>query len=288
MRYGLVLEGGAMRGLFTAGVTDVFMENGIDFDGVIGVSAGATFGCNYKSGQIGRTLRYNKRFCRDPRYASLASMIFTGNLYNAKFDYGRLPDELDPFDRETFRSNPQEFWCVCTDADTGRAYYHRCTDGETEDMNWIRASASMPVASKPVVMNGHRYLDGGISDSVPLRFFEKRGYGKNVVILTQPAGYRKEPQSHQRLLSILLRKYPAVMRRLRRRHVDYNRQIDYVWHEAAEGAAHVICPPGPLSIGSVEHNPDELQRVYDIGRTVGLRELEPVREFLRGTGSSDR
>lgn len=294
MKKGLVLEGGAMRGMFTCGVIDVFMENGITFDGAIGVSAGAVFsGCNLKSRQIGRAIRYNKRFAKDPRYCSIWSLLFTGDLYGEHFCYRRLPDELDPFDREAFSNNPMEFYVVATNVNTGRAMCHRCTDGGREDMDWMQASASMPVASRPVKVKLHRKdesgketvfevpaLDGGISNSVPLKAFEKMGYEKNVVILTQPDSYRKGPMSHAALMNVLLHNYPNILKRLRRRDRDYNRQIDYVREEEAKGLAYVIRPEEPLNIGSTCHDPDELERVYQLGRAAGRDALTDVRAFL--------
>jgi predicted patatin/cPLA2 family phospholipase len=186
MKKGLVLEGGAMRGLFTAGVTDVLMENGIRFDGAAGVSAGAAFGCNYKSHQPGRVLRYNKRFCNYWRYSGYRSLLLTGDIYGADFCYRKVPLELDKFDLDTFRNDPMEFYVVATDCATGEASYHKMTDYDEENMLWLRASASMPVASRPVKIGDRHYLDGGMSDSIPLEFMQKIGYGKNVVILTQP------------------------------------------------------------------------------------------------------
>lgn len=277
---GLVLEGGAMRGMFTNGVTDVMMENGIRYDGMIGVSAGAAFGCNYKSGQIGRSIHYNKRFCRDWRYVSVRSWLLTGDLYGAKFCYHRLPKTLDPFDVETFRDNPMEFWCVCTNADTGEAVYHKCTTGDETEMDWIRASASMPVASRPVKLDGMRLLDGGIADSIPLRFFEERGYEKNVVVLTQPESYVKQPQKAMGLIRFCCRSYPAVTRRLEARHLEYQREVSYVKKEEQAGRAFVIRPDAALNIGSICHDPDELERVYQLGRQKAEQILPQLGAFL--------
>ena len=168
MKRGLVLEGGAMRGLFTAGVIDVMMEHGIDFDGMVGVSAGSSFGCNFKSRQPGRVLRYNLRFGRDPRYMGLRSLLKTGNLVGAEFAYHVLPLELDIFDSQTFESNPMEFYMVCTDVSTGETVYHRMDKVDYDSLEWLRASASMPVVTRPVKVNdGRLLLDGGISDSIP-------------------------------------------------------------------------------------------------------------------------
>ncbi|MBQ3573428.1 MAG: patatin family protein, partial [Clostridia bacterium] len=191
MKIGLVMEGGAMRGMFTAGVIDVMMERGIAFDGAIGVSAGAVFGCNYKSHQIGRVIRYNKKYCRDKRYVSMRSLFKTGNLYGVEFAYHLLPEKLDPFDTDTFENSPMEFYVVCTDADTGEPVYHKCEKGDAEDLEWMRASATMPLAGDIVNIGGRNLSDGGTADSIPIEFFRSIGYEKNVVILTQPSGYKK-------------------------------------------------------------------------------------------------
>lgn len=168
MRRGLVLEGGAMRGLFTCGIIDVMMEAGIEPDGLIGVSAGAAFGCNYKSRQPGRAIRYNKRFAKDKRYCSWQSWLKTGNLYNAEFGYHVIPAQYDPFDDSAFNANPMAFYVVCTDVETGRPVYKQLEKATPLAYDWIRASASMPLASKVVELEGMKVLDGGVADSIPL------------------------------------------------------------------------------------------------------------------------
>ena len=179
MKTGLVLEGGAMRGMFTAGVLDVLMEHNIQLDGAIGVSAGAVFGCNYKSHQIGRTIRYNTEYCTDRRYASFGNLLRTGNLYSEQFCYHTVPEKLDPFDTEAFRENPMDFFVVCTDVRTGEPIYHKCRTGDAEDIRWMQASASMPLAAKIVKIGHYQLLDGGVADSIPVRFFESIGYKRN-------------------------------------------------------------------------------------------------------------
>ena len=203
MKTGLIMEGGAMRGMFTAGVIDVLMEAGVCFDGAIGVSAGAVFGCNYKSRQIGRVIRYNKTYCQDPRYVSFRSLLRTGDIYGEEFCYHELPDRLDPFDVKTYEENPMDFYVVCTDVETGKPVYHNCLKGDAEDIQWMRASASMPALSRFVNLDGHMLSDGGTADSIPVRFFESIGYERNVVILTQPEGYVKKPNQLLPLLRIL-------------------------------------------------------------------------------------
>ncbi|WP_026651905.1 patatin-like phospholipase family protein [Butyrivibrio proteoclasticus] len=274
MKRGLVLEGGAMRGMFTCGVLDVFMEEGISFDGAVGVSAGATFGCNIKSRQIGRALRYNRKYCGDKRYCSWSSWFRTGDLYNVSFCYDELPYKLDRWDIKAFKENPMEFYCVATDVETGKAVYHKCTTGQKDDIIWIQASASMPVFSRPVKIEGGKYLDGGMSDSIPLKFMEDQGYDQILVIETQPLEYRKEPQKHMGIIGLFLSKYPKMIETMRNRYLMYNEEKDYIRQQEELGNVLVIRPKEPLHIGAMEKNKDNLQRVYDLGRVA-------AKEFLK-------
>ena len=269
---GLVLEGGAMRGLFSAGVMDVLMERGITFDGIVGVSAGAAFGCNYKSHQAGRALRYNKRFARDKRYCSLRSLIRTGDLFNAHFCYHVVPSELDAFDNETFEQDPTAFFVVCTDVKTGEPVYHQLEKGGDEAYEWIRASASMPLCSNPVPLDGRLLLDGGIADSIPLAFFQQMGYERNIVVLTQPEGYVKQKNRFLPLMHLsALRKYPRFIEAVARRHEMYNAELELVREAERQGTAIVIRPEAPLPIGHISHDPEEMQRVYDMGVRVARK-----------------
>ena len=281
MKTALIMEGGAMRGMFTCGVIDVLMENGVTFDGAAGISAGACFGCNFKSRQIGRPIRYNKRYCRDPRYCSLRSLLKTGDLYGADFCYRELPEVLDPFDYAAFAANPMVFYIGAADVDTGEVVYHRCTDGGKEDMLWMRASASMPMVSRIVEADGHRLLDGGIVDPVPFRFMEEQGYDRNVYILTQPRGYRKEKSDALPLMRLVLRKTPKMVRAMEVRHEVYNRQMAEIDGKEARGEILVIRPPEALGISRTEHDPDQLERVYRVGRAEAEKALPRLREFLK-------
>lgn len=281
MKTGLVLEGGAMRGMFTAGVLDIFMENGIDFPGVIGVSAGAVFGCNLKSRQPGRTIRYNAKYCRDPRYVSLRSLITTGDLYGEKFCYHELPNKLDPFDYDTFARSPMEFYVVATDVTTGKPVYHKCgTDGYKE-LQWLRASASMPLASRVVEVDGCSLLDGGISDSIPLRYFESLGYEKNVVVLTQPKGFVKKKNGLVPLMKLALRRYPHIAEVMARRHKEYNEATAYIARQEEAGNALVIRPEAPLDVSRTERDPEKLWAAYRLGREAAEKRLEEIRDFLK-------
>lgn len=267
-----------MRGMFTCGVIDVFMENDIRFEAAAGISAGAAFGCNYKSRQIGRAIRYNKKYCRDPRFCSIRSWIKTGDLYGADFCYRELPDELDPFDRETFTSDPMEFYIGATDVETGECVFHKCSDGGEKDLLWMRASASMPIVSRPVHIDGGRYLDGGVADSIPLGYMESIGYAKNVIVLTQPKGYVKKKANG--LLIFALRKYPAIAKGMAVRHEIYNRQIKKIEEKEQKGEVFVIRPKEPLGVGKSEKDPEKLEKAYQAGRKEAEKALLQIRAFL--------
>jgi predicted patatin/cPLA2 family phospholipase len=279
MKKGLVLEGGAMRGLWTAGVTDVMMEHNIRPDGLIGVSAGAAFGCNYKSWQVGRAIRYNTRFAKDKRYSGWRSLLTTGDYFNAQFGYHVVPYEYDLFDTETFRQSPLEFTVVCTDVETGEAVYHVMDHVDYDELEWLRASASMPLASKVVEVQGRKLLDGGVSDSIPLEYYERQGYRRNVVILTQPLGYQKEHNRLMPLMRLALRQYPRFLKALDERHLMYNQQLRYVAQAEQEDRCLVIRPEGKIPIGHLSHDPQQMRKVYDLGRQVGQKYIDKIKEF---------
>ena len=281
MKKGLVLEGGAMRGLFTAGIIDVMMEAGVEPDGLIGVSAGAAFGCNYKSRQPGRAIRYNTRFAKDTRYSGLKSLLTTGDYFNAQFGYHIVPYQYDLFDVETFEQNPMEFMVVCTDVLTGQAVYHKMDRVDYDELEWLRASASMPLASKVVEVAEHKLLDGGVADSIPLAYFESIGYDRNVVILTQPEGYVKHRTKLMPLMRIGLRHYPEMIQAMDRRYLMYNHELEFVRQAEREGRCLVIRPDEKLPIGHISHNPEEMKRVYQIGREMGDRYIERIKAFYQ-------
>ena len=280
MKKGLVLEGGAMRGLFTTGIVDRLMEENINFDGLIGVSAGACFGCNYKSHQIGRALRYNLDYCNDKRYCSVHSLIKTGDMYGADFCYHELPEKLDIFDKEAFEANTTEFYLVCTDVETGEPVYHKMDEVTYDELEWMRASASMPLVSRIVEVDGKKMLDGGVSDSIPLKYFQSIGYEKNLVVLTQPRSYRKKKNSLMPLIKVALRKYPNLVDAMAKRHEMYNETLDYIWDEEKKGNVFVLCPDEKLPIKRTEHDKKVLKDVYDLGRAVIDRRLEELKGFL--------
>ena len=280
MKTGLIMEGGAMRGMFTAGVLDVLMENGLVTDGAIGVSAGAVFGCNYKSHQIGRVIRYNTEYCNDKRYASFKNLVKTGNLYSEQFCYHEVPEKLDPFDEAAFAASPMDFFVVCTDVKTGEPIYHKCRKGDAEDVLWMEASASMPLAAKIVKIGHYGLLDGGVADSIPVRFFESIGYKRNLIILTQPKGYIKKKNKFLPAIRAKYFRYPAFVEAVADRHERYNETLSYISMLEQAGKGYVIRPPIPLEIGAMERDPAQLRRVYETGRAVAQIQVEKIRDFL--------
>ncbi len=280
---GLVLEGGAMRGMYTAGVLDVFMEHGITFDGVIGVSMGAITGCSYISGQIGRTVRYNKKYCRDKRYMSFYSLLTTGDLVGNKFCYHTLPEQLDLYDNEAFKKSETDFYVTCTNVETGEAEYIKIND-MVEEIDYVRASASMPYVSRIVEIGGKKFLDGGCSDSVPVRAFMELGYEKNVVVLTRPAEYRKKPEK-KGLVCSFYKKYPKFAATLESRAEVYNRTVEEIRKLEKDGSIFVIRPKTPLDIGRMSHDVKKIEGAYERGRADGLECLPKLTEWLNSNKS---
>lgn len=279
MKVGLVLEGGAMRGMYTAGVLDVLMENNVRVDGIVGVSAGALFGVNYPSRQIGRVIRYNKRFSPDKNYIGLWPLLKEGNIVSTQFAYNEVPRKLDVFDEEAFRASGIPFYAVVTNLQTGEGEY-LLLESVFEQMDILRASGSMPFVSRPVLWQGKRYLDGAIADSIPYRWMAEQGYEKRIVVLTRQEGYRKKPMN-QALCKIMYRKWPKFVQKLLTRHSAYNAALDELQQWRSEGKAFVLRPSEEINIGRVEKDPEKLQAVYDLGRKDTQAQLDQLQEYLQ-------
>ena len=277
MKTGLILEGGAMRGIYTAGVLDAFLEQDIKVDGVIGVSAGAVHGCSYVSGQHGRSIRYYLKYMKDPRFMSFRSLLKTGNLVETEFCYHELPDKLDIFDRKAFEESPITFYVTCTNVETGKAEYIRMDN--MDEIDYMRASASMPLVSQIVEVGGMKLLDGGVADSVPLDAFRKLGYEKNIVVLTRQKGYRKKPSS-MALAGRIYRKYPAFVEAMKERYQHYNDTMDEIDRLEEAGEILVIRPSSDPDIGRMDKRPEKVMSVYQLGYADAQAKMEAVREFL--------
>ncbi|ABR74730.1 patatin family protein [Actinobacillus succinogenes] len=278
MKIGLVLEGGAMRGMFTAGVLDVFLDENIHADGAITVSAGALFGINFPSGQRGRTLRYNLKYLNDKRYMGLYSLLTTGNIINRDFAFYELPFTLDPFDQQTFNQSGMEFWVTLTNVETGQPEYFKIHN-VFEQMEFLRATSAMPFVSKMVEINGNKYLDGGISDSIPLLKCLALGYDKIIVILTRPLDYRKTPSSTT-LFKLFYRQYPQLVKCWANRYAEYNQTVERIIKLHKEGKIFVIRPSETLAIHRLEKDPAKLQAMYDLGVSDGKNAIEKLKIYL--------
>lgn len=279
MKIGLVLEGGGFRGIYTAGVLDVFMEKGLEFDGVIGVSAGVIHGCSYLSGQKGRSIRYYKKYCGDPRFSSLSSWIKTGNVVGVDFCYHELPEKLDVFDYDSFNKSKVPFYAVCSNVETGKADCVRITDMK-EQIDLVRASASLPYFSKIVKVGEKKYLDGGVTDSIPVKLFEKMGYERNVVVMTRTSDYRKK-KSNSLAAKLVYRKHPEFAEALNKRYLMYNEEKEYICGLEEEGKAFCFQPKASPDIGRLEADSEKVQRVYETGRADALESMDKLVEWIK-------
>lgn len=276
---GLILEGGGMRGVFTAGVLDFFLDKNMEFSSCYGVSAGACNACSYLSKQKGRSYDVIADYIGDKRYCSLYSLLTTGDIFGADFLYNVIPNRLNPFDYETFRSYRGKFYSVMTDCKTGLAVYYPVRDLK-KDMDAIRASSSLPLVSRMVSVNGRRYLDGGIADSIPLRRSIKDGNRKNVVVLTRSADYRKPPFKLNGLISLRYLAHPELAKGVRHRSDRYNDTLDFIRIEEEKGNAFVIRPSQTMNIGRIEKNPKKLRQLYREGYRSAARCFDELQDFL--------
>lgn len=277
---GLILEGGGMRGAFTAGVLDYWMSRGLWFQNVYGVSAGACQACSYLCRQPGRGLRVWVNYTDDPRFISLRSLITTGDMIGAELNYDLVPRKLDPLDNAAFLASGARFTAVLTDVETGKPAYIPIRD-MFEDIDAVRASASLPLVSRMVTYRGRRYLDGGVSDSIPIRRAIADGCDRNVLVLTQAPGYRKEPNKALPLMKLRYGKYPGLVEAVARRHIMYNDALDFIEQEEAAGRLFVLRPDAPLNIGRVEKDPEKLTRIHDMGFAVAERNHQALLEFVQ-------
>ena len=279
MKIGLVLEGGAMRGMYTAGVLDTFLDNNIEVDGIIGVSAGVLFGVNYLSKQRGRIIRYNKRFINDKRYMGIWSLIKTGNIINKEFSFYEVPQKLDVFDNDTFKESKIDFWATITNIETGEAEYVKLDDLFAQ-MEVLRATAAMPYVSKIVELESGKYLDGGISDSIPVEKCKELGYDKIIVVLTRPLDYRKK-KTKEFLANTYYRKYPKFAKTLNNRYKMYNETVEKIIDMENKKEIFVIRPSRFVDVKRIEKDPEKLQEMYDLGLEDGKNSLEKLREYIK-------
>lgn len=279
MKIGLVLEGGGMRGAYTCGILDAFLDHEIEVNGVIGVSAGACHGCSYVSKQRGRAFRITETFQHDKRYMSLRSLITSGDLFNAKFTYHTIPEQLDKYDFKAFNQTNTKLYAVCTNVETGEPEYFRMIRME-EDVEYVRASASLPIVSRIVEIDGKKLLDGGISDSIPLKKFQSMGYEKNIVVLTQCKEYRKKKDASLPLIRALYRRYPAMVKKMEDRHIRYNQTLDYLEEQEQAGKVLILRPKQNVEIGRLEKDIEKLRSLYRQGYEDACEKMDAINHFI--------
>ena len=275
----LVLEGGGMRGAYTAGVLDYLMEKGVGFDSIYGVSAGALTGANFKAGQVGRGLRTFAAYLHDERYAGPQHLLKTGDWFNIDFSYNKIPNELDPADYDTFNASPVNFYSVVSNVETGKAEYIRITDLK-QQMDLVRASATLPLLSNIVEIDSKKYLDGGSCDSIPLKKSMADGHSKNLVVLTQHRGFTKKPSANRYACRLMYKKYPNYVKAMDNRHNMYNRQLKLVYEMEKQGKAFVIQPAAKVEVSRLEKNPARLVELYHQGKMDAASCYQRLVEYL--------
>ena len=282
MKVGLVLEGGGLRGLYTAGVLDTFLENDIKVDCIIGVSAGALFGVNYYSKQKRRALTYNKKYAKDKRYMSIPSWILTGNYINKKFAFYKMSNKLVPFDNKTYKKNCKNFFAVVTNVKTGKAEY-MAIDDPLGQMEILRATSAIPLLSRMVKVGKNKYLDGGVSDSIPIEAMQKLNYDKIIIVETQPINFIKEPLSkkEEKLIRIKYRNYPNLINTILTRHEAYNKQKSYIKRLEKKGELFVIRPSTSVKTSIKNKNPERYQEVYDLGVSDTEAVIKDLKAYLK-------
>lgn len=284
-RLGLVLEGGGMRGVYTAGVLDYFLEKNIAVDGVIGVSAGSCHGVSFLSKQYQRNLRVNLNYLDDPDYLSMRNFLKTGSIFGMDMLFNRIPNELDPFDYEAFDRRKAEFVIVSTDIKSGKPHYHVAKDMHA-DIKYVQASSSLPLLARPVEADGTLLMDGGCSDSIPITYFKERGYTHNIVVLTQHHSYRKGKNNLLPLIKCVYRDYPKLYEALKTRHIRYNQTLDELETLKRQGSVFVIQPSVPVNISRLEKNKQKLQDLYQLGYEDAKKAYPKLVQFLEKNGFS--
>lgn len=275
----LVLEGGAMRSMFTAGVLDVFMDQGLFFQTTIGVSAGALVGYNYVAGQRGRCAYLNLKYCTDWRALTLRSFVKTGNAYGREFNFDLIPNEFDPFPYDAYRASGMRLIAVSSDLETGEADYHEIVDPQ-EEIPYLIASSSMPLVSQVVEVDGKKLVDGGTCDSIPIGYSLITGASKHVVVCTHPADYVRKPEKLMPLMRKKYDDYPHFIERSQNRHVDYNRAKRALLRMHEAGQAFLICPAKPVEVSNMERDQEKLLDLYEQGVAVASRCLPDLLAYL--------
>lgn len=283
-RVGLVVEGGGMKCAYSAGVLDRFMDDGLTFDCCIGVSAGAGCLASYLAGQRGRNRRYYTTHVTEPDFFGLHSLLTKKELFGLHYIYRTTTSSsgCDPLDFQTMIKNPSEFILVATDAETGRPRYFRKEEMRQDDYRILMASCAIPGICQPIEIDGRKYFDGGVSDSLPFGKAFEEGCDRVVVIMTKPENFVKEPEHNRAAYTVLLRKYPKIVEQLNHRHVSFNQSLSRLHALEKEGKAFVFYPSRLVSRGTYDMNTRENQEFYNVGKKDYDRLKEPLAAFCAG------
>ena len=278
---GLVLEGGGMKGVYTAGVLDFFLDKGIDFSEIYGVSAGACHMCSYISGQRGRARDVGIDYLDSGRYCGVRSLLATGNFFNERMCFHTIPDYLYPYDHEAFSRYEGKAYGVVTNIRTGKAEYLRLKNMK-KDIDIIRASSSLPFLARTVKINGNLYLDGGLSDSIPIQKAVMSGNRKNVVVMTKAVGFRRKPIDKLYLALIKIRyiRYPKVAELIKNRHIAYNECLDYIDRLEKKGQIFVIRPQKANNVSRVDKDKKKLYALYEEGYADAKERYDELIRYL--------
>ena len=277
----LVLEGGAMRGIYTAGVLDVLLKNKIYVDAVIGVSAGSIHGCSYVSEQYERSISYYKTCRSDYRFMSFQSWIKSGNICDTNYCYDEVPNKIYPFDHDAFEKSKTKFYVTVTNLETGEPEYIYLKSLRGKNIDYLRASASMPVVSKIVEIDGKKYLDGGMSDSIPIEYFKSIGYDRCIIVKTKDKSYKKTKEKILPIAKRMYKDYPKFYEKLKNRHIDYNNQIKLIRELEEKGEVLVIEPSRKLKISRLEKKIENVEEAYNQGRIDAGNRLKDIKKFLK-------
>ncbi|WP_071393334.1 patatin-like phospholipase family protein [Bacillus tuaregi] len=277
---GLILEGGGSRGVYTAGVLRYLMKENIYFPYTIGVSAGACNGCSYISRQAERNKQVNIDLVNHPEYLSLRNLVKNGQLFGMDFLFDKVPNQLVPFDYQTFNEAEEEFVVGTTDCITGEPVFYKKSAYAKDMLTLLRASSSLPVFAPVVPFEERVLMDGGIADPIPIKQSIKDGNQRNVIVLTRNRGYYKKPQSFSGYIRKKYQEYPGLVQALENRHKVYNETLQYIFDEEKKGNVLVVCPSEKLTVGRVEKNKRKLTALYQQG-TQDIQNLaQPLKEFI--------
>lgn len=279
-KIGLILEGGGMRGIYTAGVLDFFIEKNIEVDITIGVSAGSCHASSYLSKQYKRAYNATVDYINDKRYLSFSNLIKTGSIFGMDFMFNKIPNELNIYDYDTFSKSKSKFVVVTTNCETGSPEYFELKDLKKEII-YMQASCSIPMFANMVEIDGFKLVDGGVSDSIPIEYALNQGYKKNIVVLTRDITYKKNKQKFLPIVNKKYRKYPNLVKSIENRHLNYNKSLNLVNQLEKSGDVLVIRPKNPVNVSQIEKNAKKLTSLYEEGYDDAKELYDKILEFIK-------